>query len=196
MHEKVIRMDAALTPRIDIGPVDSRLRLQPCGEPVLFLPPGARLHGNGSLGVRCEAGPEPWTLYLSYRISLKGPALVARTPLAGRQALTAADVELRTIVYELPPGEYLREVTLLEGALTARPIPAGSPITLASLVRSPKIWAGQRVKVWLAGAGFTVNQEGIALNNAAPGERVRVRTDSGRIIQGQAGADGRVRVEP
>jgi flagella basal body P-ring formation protein FlgA len=197
LHEQVRATDAALTARIEIGPVDNRLRLPRCEQPpVPFLPPGARLHGNGSLGLRCDDANQAWTLYLTYKIGLQGPALVARAPLGARQPLKAGDVELRSIAYERPPGEYLRDTTLLVGALTARPLPAGQPITVDGLLRSPTVRAGQRVKVWLAGAGFLVSQEGTALNTAAAGELVRVRTDAGKILQGRAGADGRVRIDP
>lgn len=197
LHEQVSAADAALTARIEVGPVDERLRLPRCERPpVPFLPPGARLHGNGSLGLRCDDARQPWTLYLTYKISLQGPALVARIPLGARQPLKAGDMELRRIVYERPPGDYLRDMTLLDGAMTARPLPAGHPITADSLLRRETVRAGQRVKVWLAGAGFVVTQEGTALNAAAPGELVRVRTDSGKILQGRAGADGRVRIDP
>ncbi|MFN3594028.1 MAG: flagellar basal body P-ring formation chaperone FlgA [Thiobacillaceae bacterium] len=197
LHEQVSAADAALTARIEIGPVDDRLRLPRCGRPPApFLPPGARLHGNGNLGLRCDDAIRPWTLYLTYKISLQGPALVARAPLGARQPLKAGDVELRSIVYERPTGDYLRDATLLEGAMTARPLPAGQPITVDSLLRSQTVRAGQRVKVWLPGAGFVVSQEGTALNAAAPGELVRVRTDAGKILQGRAGTDGRVRIDP
>lgn len=197
LQQQVKEADAALTPNIEIGPADSRLRLPRCQRPpVPFLPPGARLHGNGSLGLRCEDAGQAWTLYLTYKITLQGPALVTRAPLGARQSLKTDDIELRTIVYDRPPGEYLRDVTLLAGAMTARPLPAGQPITVDGLLRNQTVRAGQRVKVWLSGTGFVVSQEGTALNGAAAGELVRVRTDAGKVLQGRAGADGRVRIEP
>ena len=196
LHDLVTRDDAGIRAHVEIGAVDPRLRLPPCAHPVMFLPAGARLHGNGSLGVRCESTPEPWTLYLTYRISLQGPALVTRWPLAARQPIKADDLELREIAYEATPRDYLRDPALLEGAMAARPIPAGQPITADRLVRSPVVRAGQRVKLWLSGSGFQVTQEGLALNAAKAGETVRVRTDSGKLVQGQATADGRVLVRP
>lgn len=190
------REDAAIQAHVEIGAVDPRLRLTRCTRPVLFLPPGARLYGNGSLGVRCEDTPEPWSLYLTYRISLQGPALVTRWPLAARQMIKADDLELRQIVYDAPPGDYLRDPALLEGAITARPIPAGQALTADRLMRSQTVRAGQRVKIWVSGSGFQITQEGVALNGAKAGETVRVRTDSGKLVQGQASADGRVLVRP
>ncbi len=196
LHDLATRDDAAIRAQVEIGPVDPRLRLPRCKQPVLFLPAGARLHGNGSLGVRCEDMTQPWTIYLTYRISLQGPALVTRWPLAARQMIKAADLVLKEIAYDAPPGDYLRDVALVEGAMTARPIPAGQALTADRLVRSQSVRAGQRVKVWLAGSGFEVTQEGVALNGAQPGETVRVRTDSGKLLQGQATADGRVQIKP
>jgi flagella basal body P-ring formation protein FlgA len=196
LHDLATRDDAAIRAQVEIGAIDPRLRLPQCAQPVLFLPAGARPYGNGSLGVRCEDTPEPWTLCLTYRVSLHGPALVARWPLAARQMIKAGDLELREIAYDAPPGDYLRDAALLEGALTARPIPAGQALTVDRLVRSQTVRAGQRVKIWLSGRGFQVTQEGVALNGAKAGETVRVRTDSGKLVQGQATADGRVLIRP
>jgi flagella basal body P-ring formation protein FlgA len=196
LQDLATRDDAALKARVEIGAIDPRLRLPRCAQPILFLPAGARLHGNGSLGVRCEDTPQPWTLYLSYKITLQGPALVARRPLAARQPLQAGDLELKEIAYAGPPGDYPRDAALLEGVMTARPIPAGQAITMDRLVRSQTVRAGQRVKLWLSGNGFVVTQEGVALNGARPGEPVRVRTDAGKLVQGLASADGRVLVQP
>lgn len=196
LHELIKRTDPALRAQVEIGPIDPRLRLPPCKHPQWFLPAGARLQGHGTLGVRCEDAAEPWTLYLSYKISLQGPALVAKRPLAARQVIMANDVELKEIAYEAAAGEYLRDPALLEGALTARSIQAGQAITLDRLLRSPSVRAGQRVKAWLHGSGFYITQEGVALNNALPGETVRVRTDAGKVIQGLATRDGRVQVVP
>lgn len=196
LHDLATRDDATIRAHVEIGAIDPRLRLPQCRQPVMFLPMGARLYGNGSLGVRCEDTPEPWTLYLTYKISLQGPALVTRWPLAARQAIKAGDLELRVIAYDAPPGDYLRDMALLEGAVTARPIPAGQPLTADRIVRSQSVRAGQRVKLWLSGSGFQVTQEGVALNAARAGETVRVRTDSGKLVQGQATADGRVLIRP
>lgn len=197
LQEQIVQADAALIPSIEIGPADNRLRLPRCKTaPVPFLPPGTRLHGNGSLGLRCDDVDQTWTLYLTYKISLQGPALVTRVPLGARQPLRVSDVELRHIVYERPPGDYLRDVEQLMGAMTARPLPAGQPITADHVLRRHTVQAGQRVKVWLSGPGFVVSQEGTALNTAAPGDLVRVRTDAGKVLHGRAGADGHVRIDP
>lgn len=177
--------------RVEMGAVDPRLRLPLCERLEFFLPAGVRLLGSGNLGVRC-AGPEQWTLYLGFQIALRGPALVAKRPLGSRQPVMPEEVELREIDYEAAPGEYLRTVEELEGAMTARPFAAGQALTQDRLLRRQTVRAGQRVKVLFKGDGFQVTQEGVALNGAMPGEVVRVRVPSGKLIQGLATVDGQV----
>ena len=53
---------------------------------------------------------------------------------------------------------------------------------------------GQTVPVVSAGPGFRVSSEGRALNNAAPGESVRVRLANGQVVTGVAQAGGTVEV--
>jgi flagella basal body P-ring formation protein FlgA len=48
---------SALRTEIELGELDSRLRLAPCAKVEPFLPPGARLWGKTRLGLRCTEGP-------------------------------------------------------------------------------------------------------------------------------------------
>ena len=51
-----------------------------------------------------------------------------------------------------------------------------------------------QVRVVTNGAGFSVSNEGKALNSAAAGQVVKVRLASGRVISGIARPDGVVEV--
>lgn len=181
--------------RARTGPVDERLRLAACRDIRFSLVAGARLGHGGSVKAQCLA-PIRWSLYLGYRIVLFGPALVARRELPARAIIGGNDLETREIEYLQSPGAYPNDLRLVLGARTDRRIPAGEPILAESLSRPPAITAGQRVQVVVRGSGFNVSQEGSALNTAAMGEPVRVRTRSGRIVQGIAGDDGSVHVQP
>lgn len=181
--------------RARTGAVDERLRLAACQELQFSLPAGGRLSGSGSIRAQCLA-PARWSLYLSFRLRLSGPALVARRDLPARALLAADDLEIRVIDYERRLGDYLRDPALAIGARADQRIPAGQPVLADGLSRPPAIHAGQRVRVVVQGAGFSVNQAGSALNTAAAGEPVRVRIASGRVVQGVAQDDGSVLVQP
>lgn len=195
LRDLVDKEYAGTQAQVEIGTVDSRLRMARCAKLGFFLPPGSRPAGSGNLGVRCES-PEAWSLYLTYQITLRGPALVVRWPVAARQELKDKDVETREIVYDTMPDRYLRRGEALEGAVTARPLAAGQALTVDSLLRRQAVRAGQRVKLIVVGSGFQVSQDGTALNDAAAGDTVRVRTPHGKVLQGSATADGRVRMQP
>jgi flagella basal body P-ring formation protein FlgA len=178
--------------RASVGDIDARLRLPACAEARFFLPANVPLWGRGSLGVRCET--PAWSFYLGYQNRVSGPALVALRPIAAREAPTAADIELRQIEYTQSPDVYPRSVPA--DTRVNRPIAAGQAIVIGALSLPDVIQAGRKVRLQTRTASFTVSQEGTALNTAAPGALVRVKTPGGRIVQGTAKPDGTVEVRP
>lgn len=179
--------------QVEMGALDSRLRLGACNSPQFFLPAGSSLWSGGSLGMKCAA-PAKWTLYLTYRVRLTGPSLTALRPLPARHMLGAADVTLSNVRYEQDPGSYLREIPV--GASTQRPMSAGQPIQVHDLLLPSVVQAGAQVRVRVEGAGFSVAQEGKALNAAQAGGTVQVRMPSGRIVRGMATQAGEVMIRP
>lgn len=181
------------TAQASVGDIDARLHLPVCADTRFFLSANAPLWGRGSLGVRCEA-PTRWSIYLSYQNRLLGPALVATRPIAAREQPAKSDLELRQIEYTQSPDVYPR--TLPADARVNRPIAAGQAIVIGALELQNVIQPGRKVRLQVRTAAFTISQEGTALNAAAPGAPVRVKTPGGRIVQGVANQDGTVEVRP
>jgi flagella basal body P-ring formation protein FlgA len=96
--------------------------------------------------------------------------------------------------YRQAPDTYPRE--LPPTARLSRPLAAGQPVLIDMLILPDVIQAGKKIRVRSAGSGFDVSQEGVALNSAAPGETVKARMPSGRIVHGTATRDGQVAVSP
>lgn len=178
---------------IHIGRLDSRLKLSPCKTLNFSLPTGASLWRNGSLAVQCSA-PQAWQLYLSYQISLTGPALVLKTPVASRHPLSLDDFTLTEVRYLDDPGTYL--LALPKNATARRPMKSGQPLQTSDLLLPDLIQAGSKVWVRVNGSGFSVGQEGKALNSAKVGESVRVKMPNGRLIRGTANPSGEVEIAP
>ena len=180
---------------IEVDGIDPRLRLPACPTPGFRLPPGNRPWGTGTLEVRCET-PAVWTLFLTYRIRLRGPALLARHPLALRHTLAAGDLVLGEAEYSGDPGRYPRDPNPLQGATLTKSISAGNPIDIDMLRRQPLIKAGQNVKILIDAPGFQVSQHGIAQQAGAAGEMIKLKTTSGKLIQGVVQPNGTVQVRP
>lgn len=179
----------------EVGSADPRLRLARCARAEFFLPLGNRPWGSGSVGARCRE-PAAWTIYLTYRLRIRGPGLRARHPLPAGQRLDGNDVDVAEVEYAGDPGRYPRDSARIAGMQLLRPLAAGAPVRVDMVRRHPVIRAGQKVLVRVEGAGFQVSQHGIAQEQAAAGESVRLKTVSGRVIQGVAQDDGSVRVRP
>ena len=65
---------------VKLGQLDSRLRLKACGSPLdAFMPAGGRVMGNTTVGVRCR-DDGGWNIYVSARVDVFGPVLIARQP--------------------------------------------------------------------------------------------------------------------
>ncbi len=181
--------------RAETSRVDDRLKLPGCRDLQFSLPTGTRLGNSGSFGVQCRA-PAKWRIYLSYQLRLSGPALVARQSLSARSVLGADALEERVVEYDYPPSSYQVNPRLPAGTFVTRPLAAGQAVLSEWLAQPPVISAGQRVRIHVQGGGFSVSQDGQALNTAATGEVVRVKTQSGRTVRGLAQEDGSVQVQP
>ncbi len=173
---------------VSVGQLDPRLRLAPCTQMEPFIPPGARLWGRGTIGIRCTAGAS-WSVSLPITVKVFGPALVTTVPLAIGSVPGPADVRMEEIELTREPGSPVIDLAQVANQALTRPLAPGQSLRAEMFRAAQVIAAGDPVRLRVASAGFTVNGEGQALNNAAAGQPVRVRVDSGRIIMGTARAD-------
>jgi len=168
-----------------VGEPDPRLELAACRRAEPFVPPGARLWGKTSLGVRCVEGAT-WTVYLPAQIRVYAPGPVAARPIARGQVVGADDIRQERIeLTQFPPGA-LAGVEPLEGRIALRQIAAGEPLRRDFLRAPVVVQAGDLVRVVAAGAGFAVTTEGKALTMGADGQTVQAAVPGGRVVTGVA----------
>jgi flagella basal body P-ring formation protein FlgA len=179
---------------VSAGAIDPRLQLAACASMDVFTPPGGRLWGTTSVGVRCGA-PTPWTIYVSVTVRVSGPYLASARALTAGQALSQGDfVVMNGDLTQMPAG-VATDPSQVVGKTLASPLAAGQAIR-ADLLSTPNaILSGQNVKVVSQGSGFRVAADGKAVNNAAVGQVAQVRMNSGQTISGIARADGSVEIK-
>ncbi|HCA26430.1 MAG TPA: flagellar basal body P-ring formation protein FlgA [Betaproteobacteria bacterium] len=179
---------------ITVGLIDPRLRLPKCTQLTPFLPPGNRLWGNATVGIRCSA-PSPWTIYVPLTVKVFGKVVVAARPLTPGQIIAPADIRLQRKNLTLLQAGVFSDPRVVIGKHIAGGIPAGYPLRM-NMLRIPfAVTQGQIVKLIARGRGFTVNSEGRALSSAKEGQPVSVRTSNGQTISGTARIGGVVDVE-
>jgi flagella basal body P-ring formation protein FlgA len=179
---------------VTAAPLDSRLRLPACASYEAYLSnPSARLVGNISIGLRCLS-PSRWSIFVPVKIAIEASYLAAVAPLAAGQIVQASDLAvLSGDLGSLPTG-VLTDPAQAIGKTLKISLAAGQPLRPDVLTSPLLIQNGQNVLLIFRGAGFTATNEGRALNRAAEGQVVQVRTLSGTVVSGIAQADGTVLV--
>jgi len=178
------QQSAGLPGKVDITVASAFPRgLAACTTLEPFMPSGARLWGRMTVGVRC-AGERPWTLYLQARISLRATYYLAARAMAPGEVLTAADLVARDGDLTGLPQAIVTDPSQAVGSVSLVRVAGGMPLRRDMLKSASAVSIGQTVRVVAAGAGFAISAEGSAMNNASPGQQVRVKTANGQIISG------------
>jgi flagella basal body P-ring formation protein FlgA len=176
-----------------ITPIDARTRLAQCSAFEPFQPAGAAPWGKTTVGVRC-LGPASWTLYVQVQIGVETRYLVAARRLAAGQVIGENDFVTRNGDLGTLPTNVLMDAEQALGKTVKIGIGAGQPLRGDQLIAPWAVQQGQTVKTVSRGTGFSVSNEGKALNNAQEGQVVHVRTPSGQTVSGIARAGGVVEI--
>jgi flagella basal body P-ring formation protein FlgA len=173
--------------------VDARLKMNRCDVPLDAKVERAITRGTGTVAVSCSA-PAPWRLFVPVRATNDVAAVVLARNVQPGDVLTAADVTVARRSSAALPYDYLSDATQAVGLTMRRTQPAGAVITAAALEAPEVMRRGELVTITSGAGPISVKAEGVALGPARLNQRVKVRTSSGRVIEGTAEAPGVVRV--
>lgn len=159
-----------------------RLQRHPtCRNLQIFLPSGQQLRSRLSVGVRCLA-PTPWTTRVPATLAINGFFYVPNRTLDPGETLSLDDLIAREgDILSVGRGVVVDPSQLIDQVVTQR-IPAGTPIKAGALRSPMSVQRGQKVITEARGSGFIATGAGQTLQDGAPGQQIRVRTDSGQVI--------------
>ncbi|UYA61063.1 Flagellar basal-body P-ring formation protein FlgA [Pectobacterium sp. F1-1] len=157
-----------------------------CEAPQITLPGNTKMWGNVSLSVRCGQQRR----FIQTEVQVTGSYVTSSRPINRGTTLTEKDIRLTKGRLDLLPLRPILTLQGAQGAVLLRDLTPGQAITASMIRRAWVVKAGQSVQIIAQGEGFTINGEGKAMNNAATGQAVRVRTANGQIISGIANDDG------
>jgi flagella basal body P-ring formation protein FlgA len=186
----------ALRVEVEVGRLDERLRLAPCTRIEPQWPAGQRAWGRIRVGLRCIEGPVAWKVYLPVTVKVWGRALVAAEALPAGTRLEPRHFVTKDVDLAQGSALPLEPRAAVDDRLLARALPAGVPLREADLRARQWFAAGDVVRVIALGDGYQASGEGTALDPGVEGRRARVRTESGRIVIGDAVAERRIEVRP
>lgn len=173
--------------------VDERLKLPLCEEPLRTDWVRAVQRGQGTVAVSCGGGGA-WRLFVPVRVSEQIEIVVARHGIAAGQRIDAADLELKALASTALPHDYLTDPQQAVGLTLRHSLLAGAILPAAALDRPELVARGALVTLVSGTGSVIVKSEGVALEAARLNERIRVRSQSGRIVEGTVQASGEVRV--
>jgi flagella basal body P-ring formation protein FlgA len=177
---------------ITMGPANTS-RLAPCSTYEAFFPPGTRIAKRTYVGVRCLS-PSTWSTLIPAQIAVTGNYVATARPLVVGQIIQPGDLTTQSgDIFSLPTGT-VSNINDAMGKVLKNSIGAGQALRENQIQAAFSIKQGQTVKVTSKGPGFSVSAEGKAMTNAAPGQVVQVRMESGQVISATARADGTIEI--
>lgn len=142
---------------------------------------------------RCRS-THSWTARLPAWISLVAPLPFARASLPREHLVEESDIEWRTAEVARYPEDAAVSAGQVTGRVTRQAIGAGQVVRSSQLRMPWLVRRGQQVRIRAGTDAFSVSSEGMAQSDAGVGERVRVRTAGGQIIEGTVQDDGSVHI--
>jgi flagella basal body P-ring formation protein FlgA len=180
---------------VRINTLDQRLKLSQCETPLeAFLPPGARLYGKTTVGVRCT-DEKPWKIFVPATLALYEKVLATSRTIVRGEVLGPDDVKLVSKQVGPASQSHFRSAKQAIGFIAKRSIPAGKILT-AHMVQAPRlVQAGQEVILLATTPQLEVRMKGKALSDGSEGDLIRVRNfRSKRVVEGIVTHTGVVRV--
>ncbi len=176
--------DLPLRMAVEVGALDSRLKLAPCERVEPYLPPGTQLWGKTRLGLRCTQGAVRWNVFLPITIKAFGPAWVIKGQVASGALLTQADAMQMEVDWAESRSAVVANLDDWVGQTTTRVLTTGQTLRQDMVKASQVFPSGAQVRVVARGAGFEISSSAQAISGGVMGQTVRVRMDNGRVISG------------
>ena len=180
-----------LRPEVQIGRLDPRLQLAPCGRIEPYLPKGTQLWGRSRVGLKCLEGPVAWNVFLPITVKAWGPAWVLKKNVPANTVLGPDDAEQ---VAEVDWADGQSPIVALPeqwvGMIAAFTLLPGQALRQNAL-RAPQVFAvGTQVWVTTVGVGFEMSSTGQALTPGQVGQPARVKLANGKIVSGPVNKAG------
>ncbi len=182
-------------PQITVDAMDKRLRLQACdGKLSAFSSSSADTTGNRTIGIRCST-PTEWTVYVSVKVKVLRPVVVAARALSANQVLKASDVKtVMQDISDLRQGFILSSDNVV-GQQLRYSLAMGTALTPRSLKQQKIVQRGEQVILVAQAGSMEVRMNGMAMEDAILGDKIKVKnSSSNRVVEGVVQAPGVVQV--
>lgn len=165
---------------IEVSSIDPRITIKPCQSQLQANIP--EKHNGRNFNVKLNCNDEtPWHIFFPVRIITIVPVVVAQNSISKGTRLDETNIRTEYKDISSIRGAIIDEETLVLGTHAIRTISAGTAITERNICF---ICKKQQMTIIAQSDNFMIKTTGIALENGAIGDQIRVKNvKSGRIIR-------------
>jgi flagella basal body P-ring formation protein FlgA len=195
-------IEAAIAPRmaamqdtrgeVEVGTIDSRLRLPACNNINVDLPPT----NSAMMTAKVVCQTPSWTLYVPIRLHAWVDAVVAAANLAPNTKLTGALLTHGRADAFAGIGGLITDPRQVDGKILRIGLMAGAPILSPQLDLPIAVHRGQKVMLTLTDPEMTIKTTATALDDGRVGDTIAVENvDSQKTLRATVARDGGVEIK-
>lgn len=183
--------------KVTADKIDQRLMLRACAEDqlVIFNPYQSPMLNSSTMGIKCNEDSNHWTLYVPIRITVLKTVFIAKRPLVKGTKVGEEDIyQAELDVQKLKQGYFTNSIELL-GQVCKQNINADTPFSPNNIELAKLVHKGEQVAITVSNDSLMISMDGIALDDGAMGEPVKVRNlSSKKVIEAQVSGAKQVKV--
>lgn len=166
--------------KVEILPqtIDSRLLPSQCASPIrVELASDREISRNNTVKVSCDT-PDlayPWQIFMSVRVDILFPVVVASETLAPGELISPTQVEIRYVDQNSLRGMQFSNTSQLSGVRVKRRVAKNFPIFANNLCFVCK---NDSVSIYVRSSNFVLKTVGEALQDGNIGDQIRVKNSS------------------
>jgi flagellar basal body P-ring formation protein FlgA len=195
-------IEAAIAPRlaqmhgtsgeVEVGTIDSRLRLPACDNISVDLPPT----NSAMMTAKVSCQSPNWTLYVPIHLHAWVDAVVASTNLPPNITLTAAQLTRGRADALANTGGLLTDPHQVEGKILRVGLVAGAPILSPLLDLPVAVHRGDKVMLTLIDSEMTIKATAVAMEDGRVGDSITVQnSESQKTLRATVARDGSVEIK-
>jgi flagella basal body P-ring formation protein FlgA len=183
--------------QVSANKIDSRLNLKACAEDQLsvFNPYQTPILNSNTMAIKCLEKENHWVLYVPITITVLKTVLVSKNMLVKGTQVKEDDIYQTELDTQKLKLGYFTDRKELVGLICKHDVSADSPFNPYNIELPKLVRKGEEVTIVANNDNLTVSMPGIALNEGALGDTIKIKNlSSKRIVEAQVAGEKRVKV--
>lgn len=189
-------VDPASNYELTITPLNTRLRLAECSQPIeaFTSQPQGLSPDRNTVGIRCS-GVQPWSVYTSVIVRIFDQVMVLSKPVQRGELLTPNHIRLEKKDISKVKQGYFNSQEQVFNKQANRYLAAGTVLHNGLIMEPVLIKRGEKIVIRSGNPAFDIRMQGVAMMDGVKGQSISVKNaSSGRIIAAKVEQTGFVSI--